>query len=245
MENSNILITGASSGIGEELVNRYIGRGNRLYLVARSCDKLKKIHSIESKNIDIFCRDLSDLKESEKLSQELSNISFDLIILNAGISLGHNSKSFTSVNDFNRLFNVNFLSIHSLLQHIVPNLKKGSKIVSISSLASIITMPSSIAYSSSKRAMNSYIEGLRYFLQPKGVEVINILPGFIETPLTDKNQFNMPFLMSLKDGVDRVEKAINGKKRDVYFPKRFYYLIRFIKALPHPIRDRVIGKFRK
>jgi short-subunit dehydrogenase len=237
-----ILITGASSGIGEELAKRYSSPENHLYLIARSCEKLEVLKK-ELQNVTPICKDLSNLEEASALGEELPEL--DLLIFNAGISLGHDSKHFTSSADFERLFSINFLSIHRTMEKLYPKLKSGSKIVFISSLASIISLPSSIAYSTSKRALNSYAEGLRYFLKPKGVEVLNILPGFIVTPLTDKNGFKMPFLLSLEKGVDRIEKAIQKGKVSYAFPKRFYFLIKFISFLPTQIRDRVIEFVKK
>jgi len=242
----NILITGASSGIGAELVKRYSSSENKIFAVARDLVKLKKLKS-RYINIEIFAKDLSNLDIAKSLGDELADIDLDLIIFNAGISLGHNSKNFTSSVEFQNLFNINFLSIQFILEPLIPNLQRreSGKIVFISSLASIITMPSSIAYSSSKRAINSYAEGLRFFLKPFKIKVINILPGFIETPLTDKNIFKMPFLMRLEDGVDRIEYAIN---RDIYlykFPKRFYFLITIISLLPKQLKDFIIMRNRK
>jgi len=242
----NILITGASSGIGAELVKRYSSPENQIFIVARNLKKLEKLQN-EFQNIEIFSRDLSDLEMAKKLGESLSKIDFNLIILNAGISLGHDSKQFTSSEDFQKLFNINLLSNQFLLEPLIPNLqkRKSGKVVFISSLASIITMPSSIAYSTSKRAMNSYAEGLRYFLKPYNIDVITILPGFIETALTDKNKFKMPFLMRLEDGVDRIEYAIEKRKSFYAFPKRFYLLIKLISFLPKFMKDFVIMQNRK
>jgi short-subunit dehydrogenase len=252
----NILITGASTGIGEELALRYGKKAESIHLIARSCDKLQLLkENIQNLNneiqVHIYCIDLSDLETTSALSFRLSklNILFDLIILNAGISLGHQKTKFTSLAEFQALFNVNFMSNHALLEHLIFNIQHAKyqsekkKIVFISSLASLITMPSSIAYSTSKRALNAYSEGLTYFLHKNNTEVINILPGFIKTPLTDKNSFKMPFLMSLENGVNRIEKAIEKNINYLVFPKRFYFFILLIKLLPIKIRKKILHKF--
>jgi len=109
-------------------------------------------------------------------------------------------------------------------------------------LASIITMPSSIAYSSSKRALNAYAEGLRYKLLPFNVDVSIIKPGFIKSELTDKNQFKMPFILPLDKGVDNIFNAIKKRKVSYAFPKRFFYLISFLNLLPQFIKDKIILK---
>jgi short-subunit dehydrogenase len=238
----NILITGASSGIGEELAKRYSKDENRLFLVARSCEKLNALKK-SLKNVETLCIDLSNLEEATRVGEELSSKNLDLIILNAGVSLGHNSQELPPLEDFTNLFNINFLSNHAVLQPLEKGLKeRGGKIVFISSLASIFTMPTSIAYSSSKRALNSYADGLRLSLKPYGVEVVNILPGFIETPLTDKNRFKMPFLMSLKEGVDRIESGIDKGVHTLIFPKRFYIIIKLLSLLPLKLKSRLINR---
>jgi short-subunit dehydrogenase len=115
------------------------------------------------------------------------------------------------------------------------------KIVLISSLASLVGTPTSMPYSASKRALNSYAESLRNLLAPD-IKVINILPGFIKTDMTDKNDFYMPFLTDLKSGVDRIVYAIENEKKEYAFPKRFYYLIKLFNMLPLGVKDMILRK---
>ncbi len=229
----NILITGASRGIGRELVNRYNNGKNKIYAVARNIDSLKGIENVVPIKLD-----LSDL---EKVAHYFKNldVKFDLVIANAGISLPH-SPSFTPFEDFKKTFDVNFFSVHAMLEGVVPKMDKG-KIVFISSLASLVAAPSSMPYSASKRALNSYAQSLRNLLAPD-IKVINILPGFIKTDMTDKNDFYMPFLMDLKDGVDRIIYAIEKEKKEYAFPKRFYYLIKLFNMLPLSLQDAILRK---
>ena len=120
--------------------------------------------------------------------------------------------------------------------------QQAGKIVVISSLASIVSMPSSIAYSSSKRALNSYTEGLRNLLSKDNITVINIQPGFIESEMTAKNSFKMPFFMSNEKGVNRIIYAIDKNKKEYKFPKRFYIFIKLISILPLFLKDKIITK---
>jgi short-subunit dehydrogenase len=253
-----IVITGASSGIGHELAKIYKARGDKLFLVARRIELLD-----EFLGENIFGADLSKLDEAIRTGEAIAKWNPDLIIINAGISLGHSQDKLTNLNDFENLFITNFSSIHptlypTLLKWInyfnnnlssITNLHSGSgtekidkRIVFISSLASLITLPSSIAYSTSKRAMNSYAEGLRFFLKPYGVKIITILPGFIETPLTHKNKFNMPFILPLEKGVEEIYDAIEANKVFYPFPYIFYILIKILNLLPNFLRDWFISK---
>jgi short-subunit dehydrogenase len=237
-----VLITGASRGIGRELVRRYAKKANKIYAIARDKEKLKELES-EFSNVKGVVLDLADLEKVREFGRE---VDVDLVICNAGISLPH-SPNFTPFEDFKRTFDVNFLSIHAMLEGIVPKMqkRKEGKIVFISSLASLVASPTSLPYSASKRALNSYAQSLRNLLAKDNIKVINILPGFIKTDMTAKNDFYMPFLMELSDGVDRIEMAIEKELKEYAFPKRFYYLIKLFTLLPLKIQDNLLQKFVK
>ena len=235
-----ILITGASSGIGAALVHNYDTPHNHLILLARDKNKLQSVQKTLTCKSEIIDIDISNFTLLQEKIKTLGAV--DMVILNAGISLGH-TLEVTPFEDFKRLYDTNFLSQHAILEILLPKFKeqKSGTIVFISSLASIITMPSSIAYSSSKRALNAYAEGLRYQYKPHGIDVINILPGFIDTPLTQKNRFSMPFLMTLEDGVQRIVMAIDRKKAIYAFPLRFYLLIKLFNLLPLFLKEKIVA----
>lgn len=237
-----ILITGASSGIGEALARLYASKDNELYLLARREERLQKLQSELSplaKKVEIIVCDVTDFETLQQKMRELQDV--DIVILNAGISLGH-SLEITPFAEFKRLYDVNVLSNHAILEVLLPKFleKKSGKIVFISSLASLFSMPSSKVYSSSKRALNAYSEGLRYKYEPHGIKVINILPGFIKSELTDKNRFYMPFLLDTKSGAIAIKKAIEGDKKFYAFPTRFYFLIAIFKTLPSFLKQKII-----
>lgn len=238
-----ILITGASSGLGEELARQYAKKENSLILLARREEKLKSLQeelSQYSQNVEII---VADVTEFEALQKKIDTVGFvDMVILNAGISVGH-SEELTSFKDFKKIYDVNVLANHAILEILLPKFKeqKSGKIVFISSLASLISMPTSKAYSSSKRAINAYAEGLRYKYNKYGIKVITILPGFIKSEMTDKNKFNMPFLLSTQDGVARIMKAIEKEKRIYAFPLRFYLIISTLNLLPRFLREKIIN----
>ena len=237
-----ILITGASSGLGAELARQYATKENQLILLARREDKLFKLRSElfeQAKSVEVIVVDVTKFDELQEKMKKLMAI--DMVILNAGISVGH-SKEITPINEFKNLFDVNLFANHAILEILLPKFKeqKSGKIVFISSLASLISMPSSKAYSSSKRALNAYAESIRYKYKKDGIKVINILPGFIKSELTDKNSFHMPFLLDTYYGVQRIKKAIEKEKRIYAFPFRFYLIIRLFNLLPAFIREKII-----
>jgi len=238
----NVIITGASRGIGRELVKRYSKKANRIYALARNEEKLKNL-SKKYPNVIPVKLDLAEIEKVREFSKSVKDI--DIVICNAAISLPH-APSFTPFEDFKKTMDINFLSIHALLEGIVPDMqkRKKGKIVLISSLASLVGAPSSMPYSASKRALNSYAQSLRNLLAPD-IKVINILPGFIKTDMTQKNDFYMPFLMELDEGVDRIQKAIEKNYKEYAFPKRFYYLIKFFNMLPVSLQDKLLQKVAK
>jgi short-subunit dehydrogenase len=238
-----ILITGASSGIGAELARLYASADNELILLARRETRLRELQQEliqRSKSVDIV---VADVSEFDILQEKIKNIGcVDMVILNAGMSLGH-SLEITPFEDFKKIYDVNLLSNHAILEVLLPSFKlqKSGKIVFISSLASLASMPTSVAYSSSKRAINAYAEGIRYNCKNYGVKVVNILPGFIQSEMTDKNSFKMPFLLSNKDGVKRIYNAIEKGKLFYTFPLRFYLIIKFFNLLPQFLRDKIVN----
>lgn len=240
-----ILITGASSGIGEALARLYAKDGHSLVLLARREDRLKALKSeiTEAKSVELVVVDVSDF---ELLGQKIKLLhDIDMVILNAGASLGH-SLEITPFSDFKKLYDINLLSNHAILEVLLPQFKakRDGTIVFISSLASLISMPTSVAYSSSKRALNAYAEGMHYKYKNDGIKVINILPGFIKSEMTDKNSFKMPFFLDTKSGAKRIYNAI-AKRRVFYpFPLRFYLLISLLNLLPQYLRDKIVNSLQ-
>ena len=241
-----ILITGASSGIGAELARQYATKENELTLLARREDKLyalrKELYE-QCLSVDVI---VADVTAFESLQRKLRSIeSLDMVILNAGVSLGYaqSEESIPTIAEFQKLYEVNVLSNHAILEILLPIFKaqKSGKIVFISSISSLFSMPSAKIYSSSKRALNAYAEGIRYKYNRYGIKVINILPGFIKSPLTDKNEFAMPFILETEDGASRIIKAIKKEKRQYVFPFRFYLIIKVLNILPSFLREKIVN----
>jgi len=240
-----ILITGASSGLGEALALHYATQENTLVLIARREDRLADV-AMRCKelgaDVETIVADVNDFERMSEIGKEFGQKPIDRIILNAGVSVGHNG-DVTPFDDFHRLFQTNFLSVHALLEPIIPKLieQKSGEIIFISSLASLLSMPTSIAYSSSKRALNAYAEGLHYQLKPYGILVTTIMPGFIDSEMTRKNRFKMPFLLETSEGVSRIVHAIERKKIRYAFPFRFYLMIRIVLLFPQSLRDKIVN----
>jgi short-subunit dehydrogenase len=230
----NILITGASSGIGKELAKRYKKQGHTIFAISRRKTEFENSYECDVADFDKLRNIVKEITENNKI---------DMVIANAGISYPH-STDFMSFEEFKNTIDVNFLSIHALLENIVPQMKENQrgKIVLISSLAGYISSPTSLAYSASKRAINSYAEGLRNQLSKYNIKVINIKPGFIESEMTAKNRFKMPFLLPLEDGVDKIEYAISKDKKEYSFPFIFASIVKIVSILPVNLKDFILNR---
>jgi len=238
-----ILITGASSGLGAEFARQYAASDVELILLARREERLQKLQKelqLTCKAVSIIIVDVTDFSLLQEKIKEIGTI--DLLILNAGVSLGH-TNNIPTIAQFQNLYNVNVLANHAILEVLLPQLQmqKSGHIVFISSLSSLFTMPSAKVYASSKRALNAYAEGIRYKYAKDGLHVSILLPGFIKSELTDKNDFSMPFLLETQEGVRRMKKAIDKGKKFYAFPLRFYLIIRFMNLLPSALRQRIVN----
>jgi short-subunit dehydrogenase len=225
------------------MARQYAKPENSLILLARRESRLKHLQE----ELAPFCKSVkiiqADITNFEDVQKKITIIGYvDMVILNAGISVGH-SEDITSLKDFKKLYEVNVFSSHAILEILLPKFveQAGGKIVFISSLASLISIPTSLVYSSSKRAVNAYAEGIRYKYNKYGIHVVNIQPGFIKSEMTDKNKFNMPFLLDTKEGVRRIIKAIEKNKRIYAFPLRFYLIILTLNLLPKFLREKIVN----
>ena len=237
-----ILITGASSGLGAELARQYASPDIELILLARReklLQNLKNSLQAKCKSVEIIAVDVTDFA---LLQDKIKALGFvDMVILNAGVSLGH-SNAIPTIAEFKNLYDVNVLSNHAILEILLPLFiqQKNGKVVFMSSLASLFSMPNAKVYSSSKRALNAYAQGLRYKYKEYGVRVITILPWFIESEMTQNNDFTMPFILSAEDGVKRIKNAIEKDKEFYAFPFKFYFLIRFFAILPASLIHKIL-----
>ncbi len=241
-----VVITGASSGIGRGLAKKYADISSVLYLLARNESELLKLKQELGRDgleIVVVAVDVSDFDalrtECDKICAD--NDKIDMVIANAGISSEHKAQLYDFL-DFKKIIDTNLLGIAAMFDIFARKMSAQGhgKLVAVSSLASFVAFPTSIAYSASKRALNSFMDSMRLLLEPKNIKVVNIQPGFIKTPLTDKNNFKMPFLMELDASVEKIFKAIQKDKKEYAFPFLFAFAAKNLSRLPTAIRDKII-----
>ena len=222
-----VLITGATSGIGYELFKQYVEQGHKVIACGRNQQQLSNMKGSAFKTC---CFDTTNNNEVVKATHDIEEI--DILILNAGnCRYIDDAKQFNG-NVFADVIATNLMSIGWLLQSLLPKVKKGGQVVFISSSATIVPFPRSEAYGASKAGMDYLANSLRLDLVKENITVTLVHPGFIKTPLTDKNDFAMPFLLSACEAAQRIIDGVNTRKKYLHFPKRLTVLLKLLSFLP-------------
>ena len=132
------------------------------------------------------------------------------------------------------MLQLNVLGACATLTAAIPHLLAGGggTLVGVSSLAALRGLPTSAAYSASKAALSTFLESLRIELVPRGIDVSDIRPGFVDTPLTQKNGFRMPFLMTADDAAQRIVRGLERRRRIIAFPWPTALAMRLLAGLP-------------
>ena len=223
-----ILITGATSGIGRQLAIDYNSEGHEVWAVGRN---EKSLLELESQGMKTGKVDLSKRKESLAWFQTLSSL--DLAILNAGTCEYIDMPDFDS-ELVSRVMRANVESMAISVEGVLPLLRKGETphLVGVGSSAAYLHMPRAEAYGASKAAVSYMIHTLGVTLAPEKIDVSLVCPGFVKTPLTDNNDFPMPFLITTAQASDYIRKGIKRRAKEIHFPKKFTYFMKLFSLLP-------------
>lgn len=233
ISNEIIWITGASSGIGRATAVQLAHQGNKVIASGRNRQALAEL-AIESENIfPIICDLVTDDKDSIYKSLLCLTEHLDRIILSAGDCQYLNVED----NDWSCINNVMEINYHGsvrAIQAALPLLEESGNghIVGITSMASLAPFTQAEAYGASKAAFSYFLSALRIDLKSKNIDITDIMPGFIDTPLTQKNDFSMPFLMSPQEASHKIIKAIEKRRFTSIFPKPLYFLFKIISFIP-------------
>lgn len=244
-----VYITGASSGLGRALALHYAKMGARLALVARRETELNEVASkcLQSgaAEVLIIVADLSLPEESQqsvRTTQEKLGVP-DIFIANAGISKNHSPQTL-KWEEFKKIYDTNvYGAVAGILEVLPAMLKKNSgHIAGISSIAGFRGLPTSACYSSSKAALTAFLESLRQDLKrsKSGVAVSVVSPGFISTPLVNKNKHPMPLIMSPEKAARIIAWGIEKHTPHIAFPKTMVFLAWIAKMLPSRPYDAIM-----
>lgn len=248
-----VFITGASSGIGQALAHRYHQAGFRLALVARRTSEVKtwaSAQGISPDSYEIYSADVSVTDSIVAAGRDCIARQGvpDVVIANAGISVGMDTAVLGDIDVMARTFATNNIGMAATFQPFVDAMvQRGSgTLVGIGSVAGIRGLPGHGAYCASKAAVISYCESLRGELRPHGVRVVTVSPGYIDTPLTQQNRYSMPFLMQPADFADRAFRTIQAGVSYRVIPWQMGVVAKLLRMLPNPLFDKVLaGRPRK
>jgi short-subunit dehydrogenase len=243
-----VFITGASSGIGQALAARFYRAGYRLALVARRTPEVQGwivSQGIDAQRAAVYAADVRDVDAIVAVGRACIAAQGvpDVVIANAGISVGMDTAEFADLDVMRATFETNNLGLAATFHPFIDAMRaRGSgTLVGIASVAGIRGLPGHAAYSSSKAAVIAYCESLRGELKPSGVKVVTIGPGYIDTPLTRGNPYSMPFLLPADTFADRAYHAIGAGVSYRVIPWQMGILAKLMRALPNALYDRLIG----
>ena len=241
----NILITGATSGIGRVLAIKYAKLGHTVFGLGRNATALENLstHGVYAVNTDVTQIDTIKLAYEHIINKV---ICLDLIILNAGTCEYIDVNSLNS-QVFKDVMNVNFFGVTNCLECFLPLLRKSSHphLVGVASMAYYLPLSRSEAYGASKAAVNYLFESLAIDLAHQNIEVTVVNPGFVETPLTSRNDFKMPFLVSVDKATDLIMNGIKNRDAEILFPKKLTISMKLLALLPRKLWRKIAQRFRK
>lgn len=234
-------ITGAGKGIGRALALTLSARG---YFVAVSARTESDLASLAAEAADHsgtiwpFPLDVTDEKAVadvvKRIETDLSGL--DLAVLNAGTHAEVTASNFDMA-AFGKVINTNIMGTANCLSAVLPQMmeRKRGRVAVGASVAGYRGLPTAAAYSASKAGLIALCEALKPELENSGVEMTVINPGFVDTPLTRKNKFPMPFLMEPEDAARAIADGLERRKFEIVFPWQMMVLMKLLGVLPYPL----------
>ena len=248
-----VFITGASSGLGQALALAYHHAGYDLALVARRTEEIKawvaqqkispnryRIYSADVNNIDSIVNAAHACMTTQGLP--------DVVIANAGISVGVDSAIREDLDQLAQTFATNNIGLAATFHPFIDAMRKrqSGKLVGIASVAGIRGMPGHGAYCASKAAVITYCESLRGEMRGSGVQVVTICPGYVRTPMTQGNNYPMPFLMEAEDFATACLRKIEAGSSYSVIPWQMGIVAKILRLLPNALFDKaLVGRGRK
>jgi short-subunit dehydrogenase len=232
------IVTGASSGIGWALAKELARQGCKVGLTARRAEQLAQLAAeIEKAGGQAACA-AADVGQREQVQHAVAQLRerlgpIDLLIANAGVGAPTNLDPL-NVGDVEKMFQVNVLGMVYAVEAVLPEMlrRKRGHLAAVSSLAAYKGLPGESAYCASKAAINTYLEGLRIQLRGHGIHVTTLSPGFVKTPMTEINNFHMPWLLEADDAARRMVRALKARRKVYNFPWQLSILMKLLAWLP-------------
>ena len=228
-----VLITGSTSGIGERLAIDYAAQGWSVIACGRNAKKLSQLS--EHENITSLAFDMSDTAKVMAAAAEIDQ-ALDLVILNAGTCEYMDDVKKFDTELFRRVINSNVLGTADCIAAFLPKIPRGGQLALMGSSANFFPFSRAQAYGASKAAIAYLAQTLAVDLAKYDIAVSLISPGFVETPLTNKNDFEMPMKISVDQAVSEIIKGLAKRKHHVTTPRLFTFILGSLGKLPHSVQ---------
>ena len=240
-------VTGASSGIGRQVALDLARAGWTVAATARRAEELQKLAAeAPAGRVVVAAADVTDAQAvaaAARAAETGSGRPIALAILNAGTYVPDSAQAF-DLQAFVQQVTVNLIGTANALASVMPSMiaRSRGQIAIVSSVAGYRGLPRAIAYSATKAALIAMAESLKFDLDGAGVMVNVVNPGFVKTPLTDRNDFPMPFLMRVEDASRRIVEGLASGRFEVCFPRRFAYILKAMRLVPYALYFPLVGR---
>ncbi len=245
--NKRVWIIGASTGIGEALARQIAHRGARLCISARSKDKLDLL----AKALPGTHASAVDITDAFALQQAASQLiaqwgGLDLVVIMAGTYSEMRAREFDLAKAMPQVA-VNLHGVLNTLSAVLPQLvtQRSGHLSIVSSVAGYSGLPNSTIYGPTKAALINMAESLYVDLREDGVDISVINPGFVDTPLTQKNKFPMPFIVSADQAALEIIQGYAAGSFEIHFPKAFSRILKVLRLLPYWAYFPAVKRFTK
>ena len=236
-----VVISGASSGIGEALARHYAGPETVLGLISRRTPQVSLPGTVTAYSIDV--------SEESALAQAARDFvgrfgAPDIVIANAGVGVGTHSDDIADIAKLRRVLDVNVTGLAATLAAFAPAMRKAGHgtLVGIASVAGFRGLAGNGAYCASKSAAITWLESLRAELYGSGVSVVCICPGYVDTPMTRVNRYRMPFLLPADEAARRIARAIAARRRVAVIPWQMAAVSVLLRVMPGWLYDRLASR---
>jgi len=248
MATSTVLITGAGSGLGRALAKWAAGEGWAIAGIDRQREGLESVREEFDKAGQTFRWAVADVTDAAALAGKVQELASQVGPINLAIACAGIGPE-TSAMDYRaeevaRVININLIGVSNTVAAVLPGMleRKQGHLVAISSMASFGGLPRAIGYCASKAGVNALMEGIRLEVEPMGLKVTTICPGFIRTQMTEAWMEAIPNMLDVNDAAGRIWKAVRRGKRFYAFPASIVWFGRLLRWLPRPCRDYLIRR---
>ena len=232
---SRCWLTGAGSGIGAALAEVLLDQGHKVALGARTAESVEALKAQHPRQTLLALGDITDRQQVEAIVEDISEQwgALDLVILNAGTCEYLEPGQFDS-DTVERVMRTNLLGTSRCLQAALPLLRRGQRphLVVVASSVAWLALPRAAAYGASKAALRYLVESLRIDLIAEGIDVTLVSPGFVDTPLTQKNDFPMPMRWPVEKAARHIALKLDRQPYHIAFPGPFIAILRLLGSLP-------------